>query len=248
MKKLVVFVLGLLVVAGVVLATLPARMLTDRLSQRQPALSAQGVSGTLWSGQAEQLLWSGVPLGKLGWRLSVLSVLQRQPQLTFELGGGLVRLQGQARRDGEALELGPVTGELEAGLVQPAIGIPLLRLVGAIDVELRRLRLDAAGAPEAADLEVTWRRASVTGLAVAELGTLRLRVHGERGRIGGQIGNGLDAALAVEGGFTLENRRYRAEIRLRAVDAASPVQRALSYIGQPDGSGGRILLIEGELL
>jgi general secretion pathway protein N len=65
--------LGVLVFAVVIAATLPARVLVPLLPTR---LALTDVSGSIWDGAAAQVSLDGTPLGQLQWHLSPLEGLR----------------------------------------------------------------------------------------------------------------------------------------------------------------------------
>lgn len=95
--------LGVLVFALVIAATLPARLLVPFLPTR---LSLQDVSGTLWDGAAEQLNLDGTALGQVQWRLSPWGLLRAR------LSGDLAIVRPDGRLSGHlSLQRG---GQIEA--------------------------------------------------------------------------------------------------------------------------------------
>lgn len=248
MKKLVWTLLILGLVGAIVVLTAPARLLTDRIVERNPQLALAGVSGPWWRGEIADFRANQRPLGKLNWQVRLGSLLQAPLGVDWTLGGAGIDLQGVLLRNEGVTELQDVRGTVDARWLQPAVGIPLLSFTGQVDVDLKHLRSGHHGLPEAVELTLNWVDAGVTGLAAARLGTIRFTARGESGRFEGRIDSQPGDPLRVDGGFQLAERRYRAEVRLQAVDPNDPVAGALRWVGQPDGNGGRLLVVEGELL
>ena len=90
--------------------------------------------------------------------------------------------------------------------------------------------------------------AALTGVAQADLGEVSVSARGEARRWLGTISNLPGSPLSIDGGFSLVERRYSAEIRLRANNPDDPVVKVLPLIGQPQPDGSQLLRIEGELL
>lgn len=248
MKKLLWTLLVLVLIAAVVVASAPARLLTDRVVERNPQVSMSGVSGPWWRGEIADFRINQRPLGRLAWQVRPGSVLQGPLGVDWTLGGAGIDLRGVLLRNDSATELQDVRGTVDARWLQPAVGIPLLSFTGQVDVDLKHLRSGQRGLPEAVELTLNWVDAGVTGLAAARLGTIRFTARGEAGRFEGRVDSQPGDPLRVDGGFQLADRRYRAEVRLQAADPNDPVAGALRWVGQPDGSGGRLLIVEGELL
>ncbi|MCU0756116.1 MAG: type II secretion system protein N [Xanthomonadales bacterium] len=248
MKKLfwTLLILGLIV--AIVALTAPAKLLTDRIAERNPQLQFGGVSGPWWRGEVADLRARQRPLGRLNWQVRPASLLQAPLGVDWTLGGAGIELQGVLLRPDTTVELQDVRGRVDARWLQPAVGIPLLSFTGQVEVNLKHLRSAGQGLPEAMDLALNWVDAGVSGLAAAPLGTIRFTVRGERGRFEGRVDSQPGDPLQVDGSFQLAERRYRAEVRLHPRDPNDPVASALRWVGQPDGAGGRLLIVDGELL
>lgn len=244
MKKLLWTLLILVLIAGVVLLTAPARLLTDRMARQNPQLGLIGVSGPWWRGEVADLRVHQRPLGQLNWRVRPGSLLDPPLSVELRLGGAGIELSGLTVGN----EMQDVRGQVDARWLQPAVGIPLLSFTGQVDVDLKRFRSGKDGLPEVVDLALTWIDAGVTGIAAARLGTIRFSAQGEHGRFEGRVDSQPGDPLHVDGAFQLAERRYRAEVRLRPMNPDDPVALALRWVGQPDGLGGRLLIVEGELL
>jgi general secretion pathway protein N len=248
MKKLAWILVALGLIAVLIVLTAPARLFTDRIVERNPQLTLAGVSGSWWNGEVADLRVNGRPVGKLNWQLRPASLLSGMPATDVEISGGGIELTGLLLRGTDHAVLRDVKGHIDARWLQPAVGIPLLSFTGRVAVDLREFRGGRGGLPHSLDLSLTWADAGVTGLAAARLGSITVLARGADGRFDGRIHSQPEDPLSVDGGFQLADRRYRAEVRLRPRDPADPVAQALQWVGQPDGQGGRLLIVEGELL
>lgn len=248
MRKLGWTLLALGLIVAIVVLTAPARLLTDHLAKQNPQLGFSGVSGPWWAGEVADLRSGGQALGQLSWRVRQATLLQAEPAVDLQLQGKGIDLTGLARwMDGDLI-LEQVNGRIDARWLQPAVGIPLLSFTGAVDVDLREFRRGPDGVPQSLDLRLIWTDAGVSGLAAARLGTITFTASGADGRFDGRVSSAPGDPLAVDGKFRLAERRYRTEVRLHPRDPADPVAQALRWVGQPDGRGGRLLIVEGELL
>ena len=86
----------ILVVLSIVIARLPARLLTDQL----PAGPVQLLqpAGTLWHGRARMVVDSQ-PLGLLDWRLNIPALLGLEASVDFTLAGDNLDLTGAGSWD-----------------------------------------------------------------------------------------------------------------------------------------------------
>ncbi len=248
MKKIAWTLLILGLIVAIVVLTAPARLITDRIAERNPQLQFGAVSGPWWRGEIADFRVRQRPLGKLAWQVQPASLWQGTPTTAFQLGGAGIDLNGLLLHRDHEPTLSEVRGQIDARWLQPAVGIPLLSFTGQVKVDLREFRRGRDGLPQTLDLRLVWVDAGVTGLAAARLGTITFTATGADGRFAGQVQSAAGDPLAVDGGFQLAERRYRAEVRLHPRDPADPVAQALRWVGQPDGQGGRLLIVEGELL
>ena len=64
------FLIVLLVIAGVVAATCPAEYAYRLIADRLGVVKLAGISGSIWEGHASRTQVFGQELGALGWRLT----------------------------------------------------------------------------------------------------------------------------------------------------------------------------------
>lgn len=239
---------GLLLLFAVVLATFPAALAWRHLEERAPDLRLQGIEGSIWNGRAQRMALRGLTLGSLQWSLSPWSLPRGRPQLDWKLDGPGLELSARTTVLGQEILLEQFSGEAEAGWLGPALAIPALEPTGRLRSEGAMLRLSADGLPLDVDAIIDWLDAGVRGQAVARLGSMRIEARGRDGDIHVRVEDGGDGDLEVRGTARLQGRQYRSEVRLLPRVAEGPVVEALQWVGEPSADGGRLLLIEGEIL
>ena len=237
-----------LLVAGI--ATLPAELAWRYLLAGQlNGVEMAGLNGSVWRGSATELRVRGISVGALSWQLDSLALLQLAPRLDAQVSGSAVQARLQVQRlPSKALQLRNVSASLDAAWLAPVLALPLLIPQGQVQLDVSRLDIDPDGVPQAGDLNLLWHSAALTGAAQADLGEVSISARGEARRWLGTISNPAGSALSIDGGFSLVDRRYSAEIRLRANNPDDPVVKVLPLIGQPQPDGSQLLRIEGELL
>src|SRR6186713_1000202 len=102
MKKLWPLVLlGVIAYLVFAIATLPAQLLVSRLS---PAITAAGVHGTVWNGEAQVLQAAGKRIGSASWKLDALPLLigRLQGNLKIKRIDGFAQAGFKARLSGAA--------------------------------------------------------------------------------------------------------------------------------------------------
>lgn len=79
--------LGVGVYLLILITSFPAAQVTARIQDQVADLSINGVSGSVLSGQAAQLVYQGLDLGPLHWRFRPLSLLLGRVEYHLELSG-----------------------------------------------------------------------------------------------------------------------------------------------------------------
>lgn len=240
------FIIVLIALAGIGIATCPASFAWRFAAARAGALTLDGLSGTVWNGHAASASVLDKPLGALDWQLHPLPLLRGVAAAQLDLHGGEVTGSGAVAREPDGtLNLDAATIHLPASLAAPALDIPMLQLLGQIDIDVAHLRVQGAW-PTSATGKILWRNAAVAGAAQASLGDLQAQfATAPDGSIAGNA-HDLGGPLQLDGTFTIQFSGYDVRARLAARDGNSQVLDALRYMGQPQGDGTTVLLIHGK--
>lgn len=240
--------LGLLAFLILLVATLPARVLLDRI----PAVEANGVSGSIWSGRAERLSVQGFVLGRTQWRLFALPLLRGRVEVDATAsppdGSGSARC---------AMTLSQTVSCARLTATLPLQALPLSSLpqgwTGRINADFSRLDMEN-GWPTAAQgqVDVTdLQRPSANG--PSSFGSYRLvlpapDLEPEDGTLIGALQD-TGGPLNVIGTLKLaSDRTYVIDGRVAARnDAPQDLARSLEYLGQPDTQGRREFSLAGSL-
>jgi general secretion pathway protein N len=242
--------LFVLLLVGIGIATLPAQvawrfLLSGQLQQVQ----LDGLTGTVWRGTASELRVRGVSLGALGWQLDAMSLLRGAPVLDVRLNGPLVDARAQLQRySNAALELRDLNAQFDAQWLGPLLALPALQPQGRVQLSVPQLKVDADGVPASGQLQLNWTGAAFSGMAQAPIGDVQVQAQGDARRWLGTVGAAADGPLLIEGGFSLVERAFNADIRLAARDPNHPAARILPMIGQTQADGSQRYLIQGVLL
>ena len=249
MKHFLRFVLCLIVLlalAGIGVATCPASFAWRLVADKAGAFKLDGLSGTIWNGHAASASVFGNALGALDWHLAAIPLLHRNVSARLDLHGGETAGTGTVERAADGvLQVSDARIEMPAGMAAPALDIPMLQLLGTLEIDIARLRVQGAW-PTAAQGEIRWRNAAVAGAAQASLGDLRAQfATAADGSIAGTV-HDLGGPLSLDGTFKIGAGGYDAQARLAARDGNPQVLDALRFIGQPQGDGSTLLLIHGQ--
>lgn len=211
-------------------------------------LSVVGVTGSVWSGGADQVIAPppALPLSNVNWRFQPVALLSGSTaaNLDFEVLGG--NGSGNVARsfDGDVAVTAGTFSVPAANLAQ-FLPLPVADFGGKVIADIENLELEN-NLLTTAQGTVIWSNALVTGLVEAKLGQVVLDfepkpVDGQAAHIG-KLSN-TDGDLEIKGDFQIDIKgNYRADIRLKPTASASPgLTGALGSLGpiakrESDGS------------
>lgn len=247
-QRLVSVLLILIAVLAGLIWAFPARWAWAWFGPKNPALRVEGIEGRIWQGRALRVWFRDEFLGRLDWTLSPWSLLRGMPELRFRMSGGTVVASALVVRRGEGqIELPRLHITLPARLLEPALDIPALVLLGAVEIDVEQAFLNRF-VFERGRARIAWRNAAVSGAAEAHLGDLFAELEATAaGRLDARLYDG-GGPLAVEGFFEWRGLRYRGEARLAARAGAVEVAEALRYAGELQPDGSVLYRVEGSVM
>ena len=246
LRRFMLLLVVMLAIVAIVVATCPASFAWRFAAAKAGALKLDGLSGTIWNGHAGSASVYATELGALDWQLSPLPLAHGVMAAQIELHGGEVTGSGAVEREPDGtLQITGAVIHMPARLAAPALDIPMLQLLGQIDIDIAQLRVQGAW-PTAAQGEIRWRNAAVAGAAQAPLGDLQAQfATAADGSIAGTA-HDLGGPLQLDGTFKISAGGYDVQAKLAARDGNPQVLDALRFIGQPQGDGSTLLLIHGQ--
>lgn len=247
LRNLLLFLLVLVVIAGVVVATCPADFAYQMVANRLGVLKLAGISGSLWQGRATSMQVFGQEIGALDWRLEPAPLLSGEVMAHVSLAGSELSANGTIDRVSDGtISVRDASFRVPARLAAPALDIPALELLGTIDGKLAEARLRGAWVQQASG-SLRWNEAAVAGAAQAQLGTLEATFSSAPdGSISG-VAHDLGGPLQLNGTFKVNAGSFDADANLAARDGNPQVIEALRYIGEPQADGTSHLIIHGQL-
>jgi len=126
MRRIGLFLAGLLALAALVIAFLPLRWVTDRYV---PGLEAASVEGTIWNGRIRGASYQGLAIGDVDAGLAPGPLLRGKAEIRFARLGE--RLEGQVTLSRTTRRVSGLDGTVTV----PAAGLPLLIGFGDVTVE-----------------------------------------------------------------------------------------------------------------
>ena len=231
----------------ILLATFPASSITSSLAERVADLSIQGVSGSVFSGQAAQVVYQGLNLGTVDWQFHPSRLLLgrleyrielEHPANTGQLTAGRT-LTGQAYIDDLDVEV------LPGRLINHYSPVEF-NSSGTMRLLFETFSPGDDYSGEVAG-RVIWRNAALLDPVSLVLGKLKMDVSSRDGLLVGRFND--SGKLGVNGEVTLSPlNEYRIDLILRPRAAIDPdTQALLEQISQRLANGDYHIDLSGQL-
>jgi hypothetical protein len=216
---------------------LPAVYLVSWLQPRLSNIELLDVTGTLWSGHAEELRVQSVSLGSLDWQFDWRAPFTATLGYRFDLHDGDARLGGRVDTRISSLYLRDIQGQLRVNMLDHWLPLPPHSLDGELHLDLSQLILRegrlaaAAGSVDLDGASLSWPSNFTLGAFRMLLGTTNGGVSGQIMDTASPIQLRMDATLAPDG-------RYHIVGNLAARDRGdAATQKFLANLGSPDSTG-----------
>lgn len=227
--------------------SLPADYVAHWVSRRAPSIQFSGVSGSLFSGQADELSLSDHPLGAIDWHFDWLAPLTATVGYRIRLHTANHDVEGRVDTRFETLYLRDVSGRLPVASLDPWSPLPPHSLDGDMDLKLRQLTIDAGHLTHAVgDVDLTqavldWPTHFTLGSYQMILTDARDGVHAAVNDVSSPLSLHADLMLNPKGAYSLNGT-------LAAHDATdTATRRLLAYLGAPDSTGRYPFSFKGQL-
>jgi hypothetical protein len=247
LRGLLIGILVLAAIAGVVAWTCPAELAYRFTADALGPVRLHDLAGSIWQGHAGASEVLGVSLGTIEWKLQAQPLLRGEIVAQVSVAGDGMTGGGIVDYGGGQTAIRETTLRMPARLAAPVLAIPMLELLGTIEIDIAHARLRDLWLDDAAGT-VRWRDAAVAGAAQATLGDLQATFASTAdGSIAGVVRD-LGGPLELAGTFKANRNAYEAQARLAARGDNAQVSEALQFIGQAQADGSRNLEIRGRPL
>jgi len=238
--------LALAFVALALLWTAPADIAYRVLRSRLGGWQAQGLSGSLWQGRAEQVALHGLPLGVLEWNVSRPAFFTGTTRGNATLRGTGIALDLEFERSGRNAVLRNVELELPAQWLAPAMALPGLLPLGEIGAKLREVTLTDGYLTRAVG-GFEWRGVGVSGAAEGSIGDIEAEFGSATD--GSVILSVRDrgARLGVAGRVQFQGPLFELEVLLTPRQPNLQLFEVLRLVGQRTADGGTLLRVRGRM-
>lgn len=215
---------------------------------RGKKVNLQGLSGTLWQGQAAQARIASLNFGKLNWDLQVLSLFTGKLGLDLLTVGNDSRIEGRVKAgSGRTLYLDNLHGKIPAQMLMPLFyGFPVA-ITGQISADIKHARI-AQGERLTLEGKMVWHAAALTAPQAVELGDLFVAMRPDK--------DGTKLLLSDQGGpLTLDgtiqvrhNGQYKLNIYLGTRDNnQTALANGLKMLGRTNPQGKVLVSRTGKL-
>jgi general secretion pathway protein N len=245
LRALVVLIVAGLALALVLYWTAPAELAYRAAASRLGGLRIEGISGSVWSGSAQQVSSYGQALGALHWEVDKIAALRGDVQSSFVLSGKDVTGQARISGQGRDFSLRDLHGEFPAILLGPALDIPALSLQGKIALDFAQVDL-RDGYIAAADGSAVWREIAVGGITSAAVPGLQARFTTAADQVTGVLSD-LGGPFELNGTVSLQGNRYSTLVTIKVREPNPQMEEVLKFIGEHNPDGGSLLRVEGEI-
>lgn len=231
------------------IATIPARPVTDLISANSP-VSIQGVSGTLWNGRAYLITaQNNIKVSKTEWSFNLWKLL---------LGKLAIDANAQFLDNAISAELGTsflgrffinnLSAKVTAEQVAQLANIPLVQLSGMISIDIESARWKQGELPLATG-EIRWNDAMVAVTDTASLGNLSIQLsESDQQLLNAEIKNqGGDIKISGTAELVPE-ADYAVDIKLKPTASANNnIRQSLGMFAQRQSNGEYTLKRSGQL-
>ena len=252
MKKAIFYIVtGLMAYIGFLLSSVPAALVVQWLPEMK-ILQVNGVSGSIWEGQAKQITVQGIPLDEVSWAFKPGASLSLA-RLALEIGIGDKSSALQATADAKLSSTDLIIENLVARSsldhLQTLASIPVpADLKGIINLEIDELLLNQQGCQSlSGQLNLGQTTAYLTPLMV-DIGQVESSISCNRKAINiiasqqsGMLQASAQGSLSMNGHYTLESTVTPSDT------LPTTLVEGLKFIGKEDGEGQYHLQVNGQI-
>lgn len=227
---------------------LPASWAVAWYGDRLPAVQLRQLSGTLWRGQAGQVLdRGGRDLGGLHWQLSP-ALLLGHPELHLEFSGHGLSASGALQREsGQRWLIDRAQVRATPQALAQLLGQPAGPWAGQLYLDIGHAVV-WNGWPMALEAQLGWRDAAVQTAGWLPLGNLMLRARSQQGVLSAELEDDGSGPLQVHGQGHLDPLGWSLQAEAVSRHENPALSAWLAGFGPPDSHGMVHLVRSGGLL
>lgn len=247
MKKRYYFLTAIVSYFILLIATIPARPITDLLNENSP-VTIQGVSGTLWQGTAYSITVENIQLKKTEWSFSPWQLFTGK--LSTDINTNLLDNNISAEVGTSLLGryfINDLSAKISASEVAELANIPFAQLAGTITINIEHAQWKQGETPLATG-EINWKDASITVADTASLGNIDIILSESEQQLNAEIKNqGGDLKIAGTAELA-EETKYSVDVKLSPTATANNnLKQSLGLFAKRQSNGEYVLKKSGSL-
>ncbi len=230
--------LGLLVFIGAVLYKTPTKVVSPYIPTAP--LYFEGVTGSLWKGEASELTFDGVRLGAVRWTMNPLALVIGKVNGTFIIDGNELSAKGNysSSFNGQTLSLDNTQFNAKGSFINKTQ--KYARLSGNLRGFIDHLEIQQpfTAAPPLLSGMLNWERGGLTSPINLPDGNYQFIFKPEaEGKTVTTISS-KNAPVDVKGNAILhQNWTYQTNIKIKALPKGKSIQGMLNMVGRPQADG-----------
>lgn len=238
LRKLFVFGGLILLVLTVVVWQTPASWIAKSMNLSQQGIGYARMSGTLWKGRVDQVLYRDLMMGDISWDFQTFNQLNplrttwrvEGEGIDYELGM-LVDAQGREARD-----LRLVQGHIPAGWADLSKVAPMVFLSGRFNLDLDHAS-PVWNLSNLATGTIYWNDAGLSGAVDESLGNVLIELYSENRFTVLDVQSDPESDLKLDGQIRFNFNQYSAELVLSAPEEKWYVLELLADLGTVTDEG-----------
>jgi len=225
----------------------PASLAYRYFGDHLPSIRLNGLSGSIWNGQADDVTVFNQPAGKLQWRLHVLPLIEKEIVADVLWRYEQLNAKGQvARGSSGEISVRNINAQFPADRLSLAIRSPSYQLAGMMQVNIDKLVVKGTVLQQLHG-NALWKSAEVSSAAKIPLGEIHAEFSSlSEGNVTGVI-NELSGPMKIDGTFQLQSGKIEAAARLAPKNKDPQLMENLRHFAQPQTDGSFLLSYQTEL-
>jgi len=236
----------LVVIVFSLIYKLPAKFIYQQFSEASP-VRLSGISGSIWSGQAETIDSGEAIFSGLSWQLSPWALLVGDIDVQCMLNDPAIMIEANITISGEQIDMTGIKGHIDLIELGSRFSKQEVLLGGGIDIDIAGLRIENN---KLLNIEgsMIWKQAQLFAERNIKLGDFKAEFFSKSGALltklsdtGGAVALQSDVMISLQGTY-----RYDLEVGIR--DTSVPgLLDGFSQLGKPDENGKVSLSGNGNL-
>jgi len=215
---------------------LPAKFVYQQFAKDSP-VQLVGVSGSIWSGHAEQIVTQQLSLERLDWKLSPLSLLLGEVDIDWTLDDSAALLSGEIILSSSQQSLKNTRGHIDLLAMAQRLPQQEILLGGIVQLDIAKLDLEQNKITNAVG-KINWNHAELLSPENIVLGGFKTELSANAGELimqlsdtGGAASLSGNASLSAHGKF-----KFSMQIGVRDTSATG-LLGAFNQLGPTDENG-----------